>query len=162
MFHKERHEMVFRTLGQIDEKLGAWLRGQLVLSATIGVVTFLALTILGVPYALPLAVLAGVLEVIPTLGPTLAAIPAVIVALTITPSLALIVIITYVIIQMLENNFLVPKIMQKAVGLNPVIVIIGVMVGANLMGVTGALLSIPFISFLVVLFSSIQKNFEEE
>lgn len=123
--------------------------------------TFIALSILGLPFALPLAVLAGLLEAIPTLGPTLAAVPAVIVALTVSPSLAVLVIITYIVIQTLENNVLVPKIMQRAVGLNPVIVILGVMVGANLMGVVGALLSIPFLSFILVLYTSLEKKFDK-
>lgn len=155
LFHKDLHQKIYSTLTRIDFKLGAWLRGQLVLMVFIGVLTWLTLTALGVPYALPLAILAGILEVIPTLGPTISAIPAVIVAITISPSLGLIVALSYFVIQMIENNFLVPKIMEKAVGLNPVFVILGVMIGASLMGITGALLSIPFLSFLIVLFKSI-------
>lgn len=160
IFHKDVREKVRNTLTQIDDKLGAWLRGQIVLSVFIWLLTWIVLSILGVPYALPLAILAGLLEVIPTLGPTIAAIPAIIVALTISPTLAFFVVIAYIVIQLIENNILVPKIMQKAVGLNPVIVILGVMIGANLMGVLGALLSIPFIALLIVLFSSLKKNFD--
>lgn len=159
-FPKKEREEIFEVLGQVDEKLGGWFRGQLLLCFSIGILTFIALSILGLPFALPLAVLAGILEAIPTLGPTLAAVPAVIVALTVSPQLALIVVITYLVIQVLENNILVPKIMQRAVGLNPVIVIIGVMAGANLMGIVGALLSIPFISFIAVLYSSLEKKFD--
>lgn len=164
LFHSDAHNRVHRAISHINEKLGAWMRGQMVLSFSIGFITWVVLSILGVlfgmPYALPLALLAGILEVIPTLGPTLAAIPAVIVALTISPTLAIIVVLIYIIIQLLENNILVPKIMQRAVGLNPVIVILAVMIGANLMGIVGALLSIPFVSFIIVLFNSI-NNTEE-
>lgn len=161
LFHKDAHEEVMETMTQIDEKLGAWLRGQVLLSVAIGVMTWIMLTVLGLQeFALPLAVLAGLLEVIPTLGPTLSAIPAVVVALTISPTLAIAVVVTYAAIQAIENNFLVPKIMQRAVGLNPVVVIIAVMIGANLMGVFGALLSIPFVSFIMVLFNSINRKDE--
>ena len=158
LFHRNERERVITTLDKIDDTLGAWLRGQVVLSLVIGLITWIALTILGLPYALPLAILAGLLEIVPTLGPILAAIPAIIVALTVAPATALIVTAIYVVIQLLENNILVPKIMQRAVGLNPVVVIVAVMIGANLMGVIGALLSIPFVSFMIVLFRSINTT----
>lgn len=157
LFHKAHHDKAMRTVGLVNEKLGAWLQGQMILSLFIGVITWVALTLLGIPFALPLALLAGMLEVVPTLGPTLAAIPAVIVALTISPTMALVVAATYILIQMLENQVLVPKIMERAVGLNPVIVIIGVSIGANLMGVVGALLAIPFISFVIVIYKSLEE-----
>lgn len=154
LFHKGNREKVRETLVEVDEKLGAWLRGQLFLSLFIGVLTWVILSVLQVPNALPLALLAGILEIIPTLGPIISAVPAVIVALTISPTLAIAVVIAYIFIQLFENNILVPKVMQKAVGINPIIIIIAVTTGANLMGVAGALLSIPFISFLIVLFNS--------
>lgn len=156
LFHRDSREKALKTLDQINFKLGAWLRGQLQLSVFIGFFSWIGLSILGIPYALPLALIAGILEVIPTIGPILSAIPAVIVALTISPTLALMVIGLYVIIQAVENQFLVPKVMQIAVGLNPVVVILAIMIGANLMGVAGALLAIPFVSFLVVLFKSLE------
>jgi predicted PurR-regulated permease PerM len=158
LFHRDERTFVENVIEKINDKLGAWLRGQLLLSLFIGLITYISLSIMGLPYALPLALIAGLLEVIPTLGPTLAAIPAVIVALTINPPTAVAVVVIYIIIQIIENNFLVPKIMQRAVGLNPVIVILGVMIGANLMGIAGALLSIPFISFIIVLFQSINND----
>ena len=136
------------------------MRGQLLLMLAIGLATFLGLILLGIPYALPLAILAGLLEIIPTLGPILAAVPAVIIALTISPGMAIVVVGLYIVIQMLENNILVPKIMQRAVGLNPVIVIIGVVIGANLLGVAGALLSIPFIALLAVLYRGFSSSSE--
>lgn len=129
----------------INEKLGAWARGQFLLCLCIALASFLGLTILGIPFALPLAIIAGLLEIIPIIGPIVSAIPAVIIALTISPNLALTVVSLYILVQMLENNLLVPKIMQAAVGLNPVIVIVGIMVGGNLLGIMGAILSIPII-----------------
>lgn len=145
------------TVHLVEEKLGAWLRGQVVLSLVIGLITWVALTILGVPFALPLAIMAGFLEIIPTLGPIISAIPAVIVGLAISPVMAITITAVYIGIQLTENNFLVPKIMQKAVGLNPVIIIIAILIGANLLGVMGALLSIPFVSAAIIIFRALKK-----
>lgn len=158
LFHNQHHDKVMRTVSLVNDKLGAWLQGQVILSLFIGTITWIALTLLGIPFSLPLALLAAMLEVVPTLGPTIAAIPAVIVALTISPTMAIVVAVTYILIQMLENQLLVPKIMERAVGLNPVIVIIGVSIGANLMGVVGALLAIPFISFVIVIYKSLEAQ----
>lgn len=127
----------------VDQKLGAWLRGQIVLSVAVGMVVWLGLTILGIPFALPLAIIAGLLEIVPIAGPFIAAVPAVVVALTVAPETAFLTIGLYIIVQLLENNLLVPKIMEQAVGLSPLTVMIALIVGAQLMGITGALLAIP-------------------
>ena len=161
LFQKETRDAVFLTISHVDDKLGAWLRGQLLLSVAIAVCSFAGLTILSVPYALPLALLAGFLEVVPTIGPIISAIPAVIVAFTISPTLGLIVVLLYFVIQALENHILVPKIMQRAVGLNPIVVILGIGIGANLLGIVGALLIVPFISFVIVLYNGIMKSKEK-
>lgn len=128
------------------------------MSLNIGFFTWIALSLVGLNYALPLALLAGFLEIVPTIGPILAAIPAVIVALTISPTMGLVVTGIYIVIQLLENNIIVPKIMQHAVGLNPVVIIIAILVGAELLGITGALLSLPFVSFVTVIFNSLQNG----
>ena len=153
---EEYKEKGILTVHLVEEKLGAWLRGQVVLSLAIGFITWIALTVLNVPYALPLAILAGFLEIIPTLGPIIAAIPAVIVGLAISPIMAATVILTYIGIQLAENNILVPKIMEKAVGLNPVVIIVAILIGANLLGVMGALLSIPFVSAAIIIFRALK------
>lgn len=157
-FHVDSQNRILTILNQVDDKLGAWLRGQIVLSLFIGVITFISLAIIGLPNALSLALIAGILEIIPTLGPILSSIPAIIIALTISPGMAVVIIVLYIIIQMLENNLLVPKIMQRAVGLNPVVVIIGVVIGTSLLGVAGALLSIPFIALLAVLYRGFSSS----
>jgi predicted PurR-regulated permease PerM len=130
-------------IDEINKKLGFWLKGQSILCLTIGVVTWAGLTILGVDFAVPLAVIAGVLEVVPTIGPIVSAVPAVVVALTISPHLAGIVILFYIVIQLLENNLLVPKIMGQSTGLSPSLVIIAILIGGSLLGVAGALLAVP-------------------
>jgi predicted PurR-regulated permease PerM len=158
MFSRSLEKRVAKTISEVEDKLGAWTRGQIVLSLVIGSITWIALTLLGFEYALPLAVLAGLLEIIPTIGPIIASIPAIIVAVTISPQMTVIIILLYIAIQLLENNLLVPRIMEKAVGLNPVLIIIGVIIGSTLLGVAGALLSVPFISLVKVVIDNIHEE----
>lgn len=158
-FPKNKRGKVGDIVTQTEDKLGAWFRGQIILSVFIGVVTWIVLTFLQLgQYALPLAVLAGLLEIVPTVGPILAAIPAIIIGLSISPTLALILVIVYAGIQILENNILVPRIMQKAVGLNPIVVILGITIGGKFFGIPGALLSVPFISLLVVIYKNVREE----
>lgn len=158
LFHKDKRATVLSTLDEINIKLGAWLRGQILLCGFIGLFSWIALKALGIPYDIPLALLSGILEVVPTLGPIISAVPAVIVALTISPSLAVTVIVAYILIQLVENNILVPKVMEKAVGLNPVAVILAVLIGANLIGISGALLAIPLVTFILVILKSLEHK----
>jgi len=131
-------------LDSVEYQLGGWVRGQVILMLAIGVVTFIGLTLLGVPYALPLAILAGVLEIIPNLGPTLAAMPAVFIAyLYLGPVMAGVTVIFYIIIQQFENNLIVPKIMKDNVDVNPLVAIVTILTGLKIAGVTGAILAIP-------------------
>lgn len=134
---------VIQLTSRIQNKIGRWLRGQLVLCFIVGLLVYIGLLILGVKYALVLALLAGLLEFIPYMGPLLGAIPAVLLSFTQSPFKALLVIALYFVIQELENNIIAPKVMQKAVGLNPIITIVVLLIGAKLGGVIGALLSIP-------------------
>ena len=157
LFPKESESKVLNIIHLVEKNLGAWTRGQLVLSFTIGIVTWIGLTAFGIPFALPLALIAGLLEIVPTIGPIIAAIPAIIVALTISPNTAIFVTLFYLLVQALENNILVPKIMEKAVGLNPVAVIIGVLIGAQFLGILGALLAVPFISMILVIIKSLKS-----
>lgn len=138
-----RDERIKRTTKKIEEKLGAWVRGQLALTLIIGTASYIGLTLLGVPYALPLAILAGILEIVPVIGPIISAIPAIMIAFLINPLTAGLVAIMYFIIQQLENHLIVPQVMKKAVGLNPLVVIIAVAIGGKLLGIAGALLAVP-------------------
>ncbi len=141
-----RHQPYLTQLfNRIEDRLGAWLRGQLLLGLIIAVLTYLGLTLLGVKFALVLALIAGVTELVPIIGPFLGAIPALIVALSVDPLLALWVLIMYIVIQQLENNLIVPKVMSRATGLNPVVVIVGILVGAKVAGLPGVILAVPTI-----------------
>lgn len=132
-------------LRKIEKKLGAWVRGELFLMMTIGVLSYIGLTILHIDFALPLAIIAGVLEIVPTIGPIVSAIPAILVALATSPFLALTVAALYFIIQQLENNLLVPFVMKKSVGFSPLVTILSVMIGGRFAGVVGAILAVPLV-----------------
>lgn len=136
-------ERIKKITRKIEEKLGAWMRGQLALSLIICVVVYVVLFLLGVPYAMPLAILAGLLEVVPVIGPIISSIPAILVAYLASPVLALIVAGAFFVIQQLENHLVVPQVMRKAVGLNPLVVILAVAIGGKLLGIAGALLAVP-------------------
>ncbi len=151
-----KNPRVLRILSQTEFRLGAWIRGQLILSFAVGLLTFVGLTILGLPFAFPLAIVAGILEIIPVIGPILSAVPAVIVALAVSPATAIMIVGLYIGVQLLENNLLVPKIMQKAVGLNPATVIVGIMVGGALFGVIGSLLAMPVILLVRTVLENLQ------
>lgn len=130
-------------VNRIQMKMGGWLRGQLIVMMLVGLLAFIGLALLGVPYALVLAVLAALFELIPFIGPFMAAIPAVFFAYTDSPWKAAAVAIVYVIIQQLENQVIMPKVMQKAVGLNPIVVIVAMLIGAKLAGIVGIILAVP-------------------
>ena len=141
----DKSVQISKTVNEIERRLGSWVRGELVLMLAVGTLTYIGLLILGVDIALPLAILAGILEIVPNIGPTISAVPAVLVALTIHPLTALATASLYFLVQLAENNFLVPKIMQKAVGVNPLISILGLMIGFRLAGPAGAILALPSI-----------------
>ncbi len=126
-----------------QNKIGLWLRGSLVLGIVVGTLVYIGLTILGVKYALVLALLAGILELIPYIGPPTSAIPAVFLAFAQEPIKGLFVLIMYIIVQQLENHILVPKIMKTVVGINPIVSILSLGIGFSVAGILGALLAIP-------------------
>jgi predicted PurR-regulated permease PerM len=128
---------------EIENRLGGWVRGQLTLMATIGVATGTAYALLGVPSALLLGLIAGIMEVIPIVGPLLGAVPAIIVASTVSLELALVVAGVYVLVQLVEGNVLVPLVMRNTIGLSPFLVIVSLLVGAAAGGVVGALFAVP-------------------
>lgn len=127
----------------VKEKIGNWLRGQLLLSLAAGVLTYIGLLVLNVDYALTLSVIAGILMVIPVMGRIFAWVFALPVVLNQSPLLALWVSIYYFILFQVENNFLVPYIMNKVVGLSPIIIIFAMLVGQQYLGILGLVISIP-------------------
>lgn len=151
-------------LRNVERRLGTWVRGQLLLMFFVGLLCYIGLIILRVEFALPLAILAGILEIVPMIGPIMSAIPAIIVALATatTPFLALSVAALYFIVQQVENNFLVPVVMSKSVGFSPLITILALMIGGKLAGVAGAVLAVPIVLVIQVVINELLQAKAEE
>lgn len=148
---EKKATLIMSIMGNIEVKLGSWMRGQGVLMIVVGCITYIGLTLLGVPYALPLAVIAGLLELIPNIGPVLSAVPAVIIALSSSWWLGVAVAGLYVVIQQLENYILVPTVMRQTVGIHPFFSLLALMVGGRIAGVAGMLLIIPFVASVKII-----------
>jgi predicted PurR-regulated permease PerM len=155
-FPPEQHVRLGTIAAAIGRRMGGWLVGQVAMSVSIGAFTFVGLTLLGVPGASTLAVIAAIGEVIPMLGPILAAVPAVFFALTQSPQLAVATLVLYVVVQQLENNLLVPKIMAQAVELHPLAVIVAIMIGGELFGVVGAVVAVPVAAAIAVVLGELR------
>lgn len=151
---------LINTLRKVEGRLGSWVRGQATLMVFIGITIYIGLTLLHVPFALPLSILAGILEIVPVIGPIFSAIPAVLVALTNTPFLAVVTAMLYFTVQQVEAHLVIPFVMRKAVGIPPLITIISLMVGGKLGGITGAILAVPIVVTLETVFSEYLKSKE--
>ncbi len=139
----EKSARIEKLTHRIESKLGAWLRGQLFLSLVIGVFIYAGLLLIGIEFALPLAIIAGLFEVVPFFGPILSAIPAVLLGFINGPVTAGVVLLLYIVVQQIESHVLVPQVMKKAVWLNPLVVILAIAIGDILLGISGALLAVP-------------------
>lgn len=149
--HKESYEKIFF---QIEQRLGSWVRGEFLLMLAVGIMTYIGLIMLNIDMALPLAVLAGFLEILPNIGPIISAVPAVLVAFLMNPLIGFATTALYFAVQFIENNFLVPKIMQSTTGVNPLISILSLMIGLKISGSIGAILAIPTV---LVVYSFIEN-----
>ena len=138
-----RRRQVRRVSRAMRERIGDWARGQFLMMVAIGGASFLVLLVLDVSFPVPLALWAGLTEFIPLLGPWLGAVPAILVALVDSPTKALLVALAFFIIQQVESNFLVPKVMERVVGLHPFLVLASVLMGGALLGILGVLLAVP-------------------
>lgn len=143
---------------EIETRLGLWVRGQLILMGSIGVATGIAYTLLGLPGALLLGLIAALTEAIPIVGPLLGAIPAVLVAATVSPELALVVALIYLILQIIEGNVLVPIVMRNTIGISPLLVLFSLLVGAQVGGLLGAFLAVPVAASIEIVLSRLQAR----
>ena len=151
-FSKETSKETLKNIWMdLENRLGGWIRGELVLMTVVGLTVFVGLTLLQVSFAVPLAVLAGVLEIMPVIGPVVSAVPAIIVGFAISPLTGLGVLGLFILVQQVENNFVVPKVMQKAVGLNPLVTMVAILIGGKLLGIVGALLGVPVTLFVLII-----------
>ena len=127
----------------IERELGRWIRGQLFNMTLVGILCYAGLRLLGVEFALPLAILAGLFEIIPNMGPIVSMVPAIILALATAPTVALGVAALYFAVQQLQAQIVTPKVMQQAIGFNPLVTMLGLMGGFALGGLAGAILALP-------------------
>lgn len=146
-----QRERIANIVDKIEGMLGSFVRGQTILCGTVGVLSFIALSLLGVRSPAALAVFAALAEAIPMLGPILGAIPALLVALAQSPEKALLVAVAYLVIQQLESQLLVPKVMERQVGLSPLFVLLALTAGNLLGGIEGAVVSIPIAAVVKIL-----------
>ena len=147
---------------RVQLKLGSWLRGQLLLMLIVGVLAFIGLSLLKVKFALTLALLVGLLEIVPYIGPILGAAPAVALAFLQSPILALLVIILFIVIQQLEGYLIAPLVMKRAVGLNPLVIIISMIIGGNLGGILGVVVAVPIVATASVFLSDVFSREEKK
>lgn len=148
---QERREEVRALITELEGKIGAYFRGQIILCVIVGVMSGLAFFGLAVPNALVLGGLMGIFEALPVIGPTLGAVPAILMTLAVAPEKALWVIVALTAIQGLENNLLVPRIMDQSVGVNAIVSILAIAAFGLLFGIGGAILAIPLAAMLQIL-----------
>lgn len=155
LFPRSQRQRVSNVAAQVAVKVSAWLGGQILLGFIIGVTSAVGLALLGVPYFFVLAVIAGIGEMIPMVGPLLAAIPTIAVAFTVSPGVGVAAAVFCWGVQIVENNFLVPKVMSEQVGLSAITVIVALIIGSALLGLAGALLAVPTAAIIQVLFEEL-------
>lgn len=143
---------------EIESRLGLWVRGQLILMGSIGVATSIAYTLLGLPGAVLLGLIAALSEAIPIVGPLIGAVPAILVAATVSPELALIVGVIYLVLQVVEGSVLVPLVMRNTVGISPLLVFASLLIGGAVGGIVGALLAVPVAASLEIILSRLQAR----
>jgi predicted PurR-regulated permease PerM len=149
----EKREAHRELMSDLEDRLGAYTAGVLILMVIVGILSYIAYLLIGLPYSLFLALIAGLLEGVPTIGPTLAAVPAALVAFSNSPTHALWVIVASIVIQQIENAVLFPRVMKRALGVHPVLTLLAFFGFTILFGVAGALVAIPLAATLSALFS---------
>ncbi|HWQ84455.1 MAG TPA: AI-2E family transporter, partial [Anaerolineales bacterium] len=145
-------------IDEIEGRVGGFVRGQALLCLVIGAAALTAYTLLGLPYALVLGILAGIFEAVPLIGPLLGAVPALLIALTISNEAVIGVVIASVVIQGLENYLLVPRIMKKTVGVNPIVALLAFIMLSSILGFAGVLLAIPIAAIVQFLLDRFLLN----
>ena len=143
MFGEKGKEKMVAIIEQLETRLGSWVNAEFFLMTVIGILSYIGYTILGLRYAVPLAIFAGLLEAVPSIGPTVATALAALVGFTVSPLTGILAIVVGTVIQLLENNIIVPRTMKQTVGFNPLVTILLIAAGAKLGGVMGAILAIP-------------------
>jgi predicted PurR-regulated permease PerM len=152
-----KHEIA-RIVEEVETNIGHWFKGELFLMLVVGVLSFIGLLVLGINYPLALALIAGLLEAVPILGPVVSAILVSIVGFTQSPVHGLAGLALFILIQQLENSILVPKIMQRVSGFSPLVILIALLIGSNFFGIIGAILAVPITMVLVLVVKAILRH----
>jgi predicted PurR-regulated permease PerM len=155
LFPRETRPRVLAASRKITAKVSAWLNGQLILAGTIGSTAAIGLYLLGVPFFYVLALTAAIGEMVPVIGPIFSAIPAILAGLSVSPRTALFVALFWIAQQQIENHLLVPKVMERQVGVSPVIVIVALLIGGSVLGILGALLAVPTAAIIQVIIQEV-------
>jgi predicted PurR-regulated permease PerM len=157
-FNGRTKTAVTDTVNEIEEQLGHWVKGELTLMLYVGFLSFFALLILGIDYPLALGLLAGLLEIIPMIGPTITWFIAGIVGFSISPAKGILALILFYLIQQTENSFLVPKVMSKVSGFSPLIVLLAILIAGTFFGAIGAIIAVPLTMVLSIILRKALDN----
>ena len=153
-----KYQELFKNfIASSQREIGDWGRGMLVLCLFVGVLTYIGLSVLGVNFALTLALIAGLTELVPYIGPWLGGVPAVMIAFLHSPALALGVIVLYIVIQQIQNILVTPYVMHRAVGIDPLVVILVLLIGGKVAGPLGMILAVPMATIISILFKEYSK-----
>ncbi len=152
---------VNQILSNMDAQVGSYIQGQIIVASCIGILLYIGYLIIGLDYAITLAIIAAVTSVVPYLGPTLSIIPAAIIAIVDSPFMLLKLAIVWAIVQFLEGNFISPNIMGKTMKIHPLTIIIVLLVAGNLFGIIGVILGIPGYAILKVLVTYFYQKFKD-
>ncbi|XLQ20055.1 MAG: AI-2E family transporter [Candidatus Moraniibacteriota bacterium] len=156
---KQYIKYITSLIDRIQENFGRWMVGQVITMVFVGVLYYIVLILLGVPYAPVLAIIGGLLEIIPYFGPIIAAIPAILFATVVGDSATgLMVAVAYFVVNLIENHFLIPKIMNRAVGLNPVLIILALLIGGKIAGIVGIFLAVPIAGAIGLFVSDVMEK----
>jgi predicted PurR-regulated permease PerM len=158
LFSRDRRSRIAGASREVTTKVSAWLGGQLLLGAIIGTTSAIGLWALGIPFFYVLALISGIGELIPVVGPVISAVPALAVAATVSVKKVLFVLIFFVLQQQFENHVLVPKVMSRQVGVSAVTVIVALLIGGELLGIVGAILAVPTAAILQVVASELMRE----
>ncbi len=153
VFPRNRYLAAYTTVQKISTQMGMWIRGQLTVMLVVGILNFIAYLFIGVPSPLPLGIWSGLAEIIPYIGPVLGVLPGVIIAATTGNMVAviLVIVVNYVVIQQLQNFVITPRVMSRAIGLSPALLILAMLIGVTLFGVFGAVIAIPCAAIVSVI-----------
>jgi len=150
-FGDQNGKEIKRVLGMIEARLGGWVTGQITLMFLVGFSTYVGLLLLGIPFALPLAIIAGLLEVVPYIGPILSMFPIAIIGFGVSPVIGFAAIALCFLVQQIENYLFVPKVMERSAGVSPIVTLLALAIGLKLAGFLGILVSIPVVIVLQIL-----------